>query len=1132
MCRVTDWHHSNPTETSQPMSITSISRCCAFEMRSGLLLLSALSLLPALGGDRGRLRAAEPIEFNRDIRPLLADRCFGCHGPDAGTRKAGLRLDQESAAKSALAESGHVPIVNGKPQDSEIMRRITDPENRMPPTDSNLSLTPEEIERIRRWIAAGAKWERHWAFLTPKRSRLPAVRDADWPRNVVDHFVLAGFEARGLQPAAPATKPRWLRRVTFDLTGLPPTPAELDAFVADQSQSAYERVVDRLLDSPAFGERMAQEWLDVARYGDTDGLFEDHPRSIYPWRDWVVQAFNTNLPYSDFLTWQLAGDLLPNATVAQRIATGFIRNNPTSNEGGIIDEDYRVKYLVDRVNTTATAMLGLTLECAQCHDHKYDPMTQREYYQFAGFFNSLVGKGNTKGATAPTLKVYTPQQTNRLADIEKQLAQITQTLKSNPPQLATDFAAWLSDLEQPVDWQPTRLAATEALSESSGWIQAVAGKPAPSAQPTIAHGRFVRVALPPGVSGFLTISEVQVFSGNQNVARAGTATQSSVDYNSPAAKAIDGNHNGSFASCSCTKSEKDAWWEIDLGRELPISSVAVWNRTDCCPERLDRISIQILDDRRKQRLTHAIGKAQSHNGVPAGTKPRSETGLMFTLPVIAQPGTITALQWETKTPALLEVLSARVLAAKDAKPVPVKFVGKTKLTLNRKPVLLGIDPPLKLVAGQRLEIVVRSAALNGIRLSTTGNSTALVRATLPKKRPQQLEHFRKQWPGFQKQRAEQARLTKEKQQLDSAAPVTMIASDAPQMRAGFLLLRGEYDKRGEAVPTAAPASIMAFPESFPANRLGLARWLTDPAHPLTARVVVNRYWQMCFGVGIVKTSEDLGTQGELPSHPALLDQLSVDFVTSGWDVKALLRKLVTSATYRQSSVLRDDLARRDPENRWLARGPRRRLPAEFLRDNALAISGLLVDKRGGPGVHPYQPAVLFGANAIGAAGTKFTQSSGPNLYRRSLYTYWKRQIPAANLRILGADGRTKCRTRREMTNTPLQALVMLNDPQFVEAARVLAQRVYQEGGNTPAGRITLAFRLATSRRPRPAELQILLNEFQDRLQEFSKDPAAAKAYLQSRGQHKSASGIPESELAAYAAVASLILNLDESLTSS
>ncbi|MEC8570956.1 MAG: DUF1549 domain-containing protein, partial [Planctomycetota bacterium] len=564
---------------------------------------------------------AEQISFNKHIRPILADRCFVCHGPDATTREAGLRFDREESAKQPSVDSGETAIVPGQPEMSELLRRLSASDDlQMPPPDSNLSVTQDEIKLIRRWIAEGAKWERHWSLISPVKAEAPAVANPSWPVNSIDHFILRRLEVEGLEPTRQASKAQWLRRVSFDLTGLPPTLEELDDFLGDESEDAYGKAADRLLESRSFGERMAQEWLDVARYGDTDGLFEDHPRSIYPWRDWVIDAFNENLAYRDFIIWQIAGDLLPEASVEQQVATGFLRNNPTSNEGGIIDEDYRVKYLVDRVNTTATAMMGLTLECAQCHDHKYDPMTQREYYQFAGFFNNLVGNGNTKGATAPTLRRFDEEQAARLPVIAGELAEIEIALKSTPEALLEDYDAWVEMLEQPVQWvDPVKIVqANTRLSEE--WLVSVdppATEESETSNRPKMKGRFVRLELPKDHDGFLTLSEVQVFSGGRNIARTGQATQSSVDYNSPAAKAIDGNHDGSFASCSCTQSERAAWWELDLGAEFPIDSVAVWNRTDCCPERLDKLSIQVLDDQRQVTGTRVLEKAQARNALPA-----------------------------------------------------------------------------------------------------------------------------------------------------------------------------------------------------------------------------------------------------------------------------------------------------------------------------------------------------------------------------------------------------------------------------------------------------------------------------------------------------------------------------------
>ena len=1091
--------------------------------------------------------ATEPISFNKHIRPILTDRCFTCHGPDAATREADLRLDIEQHATAELPDSGNTAIVPGNLNASELVARITDPDQPMPPPESNLKLTAAEIKLLKRWISEGAKWERHWAFIAPTNQPQPHVNQQRWPINEIDSFVLQELEANNLPPAPAASRQRWLRRVTFDLTGLPPTLSEIDTFENDLSENAFERVVDRLLNSPAYGERLATEWLDVARYGDTDGLFEDHERSIYPWRDWVVDAFNANLPYNDFITWQIAGDLLPAATVAQQTATGFLRNNPTSNEGGIIQEDYRVKYLIDRVNTTATAMLGLTLKCAQCHDHKYDPMTQREYFQFAGFFNSLVGNGNTKGATDPVLRSLTPVQTERIAAINAELETLKTTLQTTPPALLSDFQQWLDDVAKPITWIAPTLIKNKHWNTQNQWLVAInhaanSVDPLPKQQPQPQYqGRYVRISHSATQTQFLTMAEVQVFSNDINIAPSGKATQSSNYPNSPAAKAIDGNHNGSFATCSCTTEQSGAWWELDLGKSTDIDSIVVWNRTDCCPERLDNTSIEILDEQRKVIATRTLKKSAVRNTLPAGAAQPSTEPLETTLTFNVAAGELTALQIQSNQTTQIEILSINVHAPGNlAKPTPLKIAGNTKITLHKstdtKPVILALQPPHSIAAKRQLALKIRfdKTSAGGVplelKISLSGNPFAATKATLPTEPAEQLKQFKATWTGFATERKRQTARTAEKKTIEGAASVTMVAGDMTKQRTNYLLLRGEYDQPGEELTTAALDSIMLYEDDLPKNRLGLATWLTNPHNPLTGRVAVNRYWQMLFGTGIVKTSEDFGTQGDQPSHQALLDHLTANFVASGWDVKALLRSIVLSATYRQTSRRSSDLTQIDPSNRLLAHGPRRRLPAEFLRDHVLSTSGLLVNKRGGPGVHPYQPAEIFGRDAIGPSTAKFTVSTGGDLYRRSLYTYWKRQIPAANIRILGADGRTACRTRREMTNTPLQALVTLNDPQFVEAARVLGERIIREGGDAPADRIEYAFRLATSRRATNVERGILLAEFQDRLREFVATPELAKQYLAGGGQRPAPADLEPSELAAYAAVSSLILNLDESMS--
>ena len=1075
--------------------------------------------------------SAEEVSFNKDIRPILADRCFSCHGPDSASRKANLRLDLEKDAKTALSGGGS-PIVAGKPDSSAIIHRLTheDPEELMPPPESKLTVSPGEIELIRRWIAQGARWERHWAFLPPGSAPPASPPEHPWPLNAIDQYVLETLSKHELKPSPPADRAQLLRRVTFDLTGLPPTIEELDSFLFDNSDQAYHRVVDRLLTSPAFGERMALEWLDVARYGDTDGLFEDHPRSIHAWRDWVVQAFNDNLPYKDFITWQLAGDLLPSASNAQKVATGFLRNNPTSNEGGIIDEDYRIKYLVDRVNTTSTAFLGLTMECAQCHDHKFDPMTQREYYELAGFFNSLVGRGNTKGATAPTLRLLSTAQEERLAAINTELRAIEKTLQGSPARLTADFEKWNTEIEDPVTWTTPRVISSNLADISANNAQA------PPPEQSGVRGRFIRIALNPGSSGFLTISEVEVYSGGRNVARAGKASQSS-DYggNNLASRAIAGTPDGSFGSCSCTKEEADAWWEVDLGTEFPIDHILIYNRNDCCPERLDNVSVTVLDAARKKTRGEKIGDAPFKSlitlnpGAPAPAPSPEEKRYELVLDPSSLPGALTALRVTGERAGLIEKLQAHVVGG-DRQELKLQGADKIVVGPAKDPHIVGLTTPASFESGHTLKLTITGRTPLDIEFTTV--ATAFVRTTLPAQRDKRLTHFRATWPGFGGARKTRDTLNSEKGQIEKSGVLTMIAGDEGTSRKTHVLMRGEYDKPGENVEPSAPGSILPFPQEFPRTRLGLARWMTAPDNPLTARVAVNRYWQMLFGAGIVITSEDFGTQGDRPSHQALLDHLAVEFMNSGWDVKALLRQIVTSATYRQSSVRRARLAELDPENRLLARAPRQRLQAEFIRDHALAVGGLLVNKRGGPGVHPYQPAELFGRNAIGSAGASFKQGSGEDLYRRSLYTYWKRQIPAANMRILGADGRTACRTRRERTNTPLQALVLLNDPQFVEAARALAERALREGGDDMRERIAYAFRLATSRHPGRAELGILHAEFKDRLKGFTADPERARDYLHGGGERKPDPGLNQAELAAFAAVASLILNLDESISRS
>ncbi len=838
--------------------------------RSASILAAALMLWPTM---TRAARAETPVDFNRQVRPLLADNCFACHGPDDKTRKAKLRLDTKDGLLGELP-SGVRAVVPGKPDESELLLRVgaDDGATRMPPPRTGKRLTREQVGLLRQWVEQGAPWSDHWAFVRPARPPAPAVTAGGWARNPIDAFVLARLEREGLKPSPEADKVTLLRRVTLDLTGLPPTPAEADAFLADDRPGAYERVVDRLLSSARYGERMAVEWLDAARFADTHGYHIDSGRDMTRWREWVIGAFNANKPFDQFTVEQLAGDLLPEATRAQKIASGFNRNHMINFEGGAVPQEYHTAYIVDRVNTTGTVWLGLSVGCAQCHDHKYDPLSQKEFYQLYAFFHNLPENGldGAKGNAAPLLRMPTEEQQRRLDRL----------------------AAEIKETEQ-------KLA-----------------RPLPDVD----------------------------------------ATQ--------------------------------AFWE-------------------------------------------------------------------------------------------------------------------------------------KTVAADKLPPKVREA------LAAADKRTAAQKAELR-------DYYRTNaLPEFKQLGEELAKLRKASADLDAQVPTTMVMQEMPQPRETFLLVRGQYDKKGEKVSAATPAFLPPAPKGAPANRLGLARWLVDPANPLTARVTVNRYWQTYFGTGLVKTAEDFGTQGERPSHPELLDWLAAEFVESGWDVKRMQQLIVLSAAYRQSSAATPELLARDPENRLLARMSRLRLQAEFIRDQALAASGLLNGEIGGHSVSPYQPPGLWEELASRADGDKwtaqkYTQSKGKDLYRRTMYTFWKRTSPPPTLLTFDAPDRETCTVRRPRTNTPLQALVLMNDPTYVEAARKLAERMMHEAGS-PEARIALAFRLSTGRRPNAEEVAVLRKIFDAQLAKYRKDgPAALK--LLGVGESKRDEHLDPAELAAWAMAASVVLNLDEAVT--
>ncbi len=1051
------------------------------KLLSAVLAALALAVLPHAP------RADEPpraVEFNRDVRPILSDVCYTCHGPDKSNRKAKLRFDTEAGALADLG--GYRAIVPGKPGESELLRRILskDEKERMPPPSSDRRLTPAQVEVLRRWVSQGAKWEGHWSLLPPRRAALPAVKGARWPRNPIDPFVLARLEREGLKPSPEADRITLLRRVTLDLTGLPPTPAEVDAFLADQSPDAYGKVVDRLLKSPRYGERMAIKWLEAARYADTNGYQTDGERTMWRWRDWVIEAFNDNMPFDRFTVEQIAGDMLPSPTLEQRIATGFNRNHRGNSEGGIIPEEYAVEYVVDRVDTTATVWLGLTLGCAKCHDHKYDPVAQKEFYGVFAYFNNVPEKGKALkyGNSPPFLKAPTRAQRRQLRRLLAELQAAEDRFRALGRRVAAAQAAWEPALPPapPLRWAPAEgLVVHYALDghadDAAGWSCLFDG---------FRSGRFVdgAAAYGPGKVG-----RAARFDGKRYLDAGDVADFGFFDKFTLAAWINPEGRTGTVLS-RMTDTDRADGYSLHLeGGKLQVNLVKRW-----------------LDDAIRVETEATLAPGHWHH--VAATYDGSRTAAGVKVYIDGRPAKLKVhlddlnQSFRTKEPL-------RIGAGGGPSS---RFRGAIADVRVHDRVLPAGEVAMLAVTETLNEI----AALPPVK-RTEAQSAKLRAYFLERHAPEPIRNALR----------EVRRLRKAYEKLDESIPTTMVMEEMPTPRDTHVLIRGEYDKKGSKVSPGLPAALPPLPKGAPNNRLGFARWLVDPANPLTARVTVNRYWQSYFGTGLVKTAEDFGAQGEWPSYPELLDWLATEFVRTGWDVKAMQRLIVTSATYRQSSKLTPEVLQRDPDNRLLARGPRLRLSAEMIRDQALAAGGLLVERLGGPSVRPYQPAGLW----RDLTNEDYEQDHGAKLYRRSLYTFWKRTIAPPAMLTCDAPGRETCAVKQTRTNTPLQALNLMNDVTYVEAARALAQRVLREGGATAEGRLTLAFRLATARPPRPVELQILRAGLEEHLAQYRGDRAAALKLL-SAGESRRDGRLNVAELAAYTAVASLLLNLDETIT--
>ncbi len=1017
------------------------------------------------------IAATGPVEYDRDVRPILADKCFACHGPDEAHRMANLRLD----AGGGLSQS----IVPGDPSASRLYQRIASPDKlrRMPPPASGGILSEAQKDTIRRWIEGGGKTGAHWAYAAPIRLEQPGVTDRRWPRNPIDYFILNRLEREGLGPSPEADKITLLRRVSFDLTGLPPTPEESQRFLEDSSPGAYESLVDRLLDSPHFGERMAMEWLDLARYADTHGYQIDSEREMWPWRDWVVNAFNRNMPFDRFTIEQLAGDLLPNATEEQQIATGFNRNHMINSEGGSIPEEFQVEYVADRVETTAAVWLGTTLGCARCHDHKYDPISQRDFYRFSAYFNNVPENGlhNAMGNATPVLQLGTADHL--------QLDRLNGLLAEREPKIAEAAVMPLI-----AAWEKTGLTAA----------------PSPPRLGLLGHYEF---------DG--SLSDI---SGNY---RRGRVMRGEVAYD-------EGPVNRAATLNGVTY--------IQTGVELPAAfSIALWTKSEGLTqmtvlqnteEPAGRRGFEMLfDDSRplpgQDRGVHIVFRlvdAWPNNRIEIRTRERVSqkdwTHITVTYDGLGKASGIRVFL-NGKPIECMVVRDALSGSAISRRPLEignselgVPFQGQLDdLRVYQRPLaqeeagILAEEEPLRAILFQP------AAARSKDQLET------LRRYFLTHGAPEDLRRAYSEYQSMLTQR----------DALQRSMPTVMVMKEMEPARDTFILAHGDYRSRMEKVAPGVPAALSPSPVTVPPDRLGLARWLVDSSNPLTARVIVNRYWQMYFGTGLVKTAEDFGSQGEPPSHPELLDWLATEFIRTGWDIKRMQRLIVTSAAYRQSSASTAAMLERDPENRLLARASRFRLPAESIRDNALAASGLLNPKIGGPSVFPYQPAGLWEEITTGAEYTAqvYTQSHGEDLYRRSMYTFWKRTVPPPALTVFDAPDRDKCTVRRTMTNTPMQALVLMNDPTYVEAARALAERALStKPPNRPEQRAALVFRLATSRDPSDSERRVLVDLAALNIARYRREPEEARKLL-GVGEAKADGRMDAAELAGWSIVASV-----------
>lgn len=1083
------------------MSIYNMKHSTMIKSLSTFTLITAgLYFLVACSNNKPEeVRAAEEalpevIDFNFHVKPILSDKCFACHGPDKANQKADLRLDTSEGAYKALAEGG-AAIVPGNLNKSQAFQRMisNDPEVIMPPPESHLQLSTVEIATLAKWIEQGAEYKPHWSYLPTKSVSLPEVREEDEVKNPIDNFILKKLEREGLTYSEEASKEMLIRRASFDIRGLPPGLDEIDHYVNDTSPDAYTDMLDRLLASSTYGERMAADWMDVARFADSDGYLDDKHRDFSPWRDWVISAFNRNMPYDQFMTWQLAGDLIDNPTQESILATAFNRLNKRNSEAGIVFEEYRVEYAADRTNTLGKAFMGLSVECARCHDHKYDPISQKDYYKLFGFFNStfeigtpVYGPDQTPG---PALLLSTEEQQEQIEFLNKKIA----------------------DREKKLD--EIKMDASLMTSNNANQIDRI----------TLAQGikKSLRAHYP--------------FDHFKNLDNGKFETANLIDRTKPATASQPIFKEGKIGNAffvsdynAITMGKKVGWYE----RTEPFS-LQLWVRPDTLYEEaavvwhsenlrlgLKGYSVTLRDNKVEFVMAHSWPQ----NAIQVTTKkelPIKEwSQLTFTYDGSSKARGVNIYIDGVRQPVTTEYdnLYKGILYEYDihtygfsslqsgtrAKFVPFKNGGVDELKVFDR-ALTSLEVLYTFDKNKAIAQLDEGAAGHDAYFSEYINA-----------------HFNKEIARLQ----DSLKVTRnEANDLLNSIPEIMVMGDLPEPRPTYILERGVYSARGEEVEPGVPEAVMPFDEKLPKNRLGLAKWLLDRKNPLTARVYVNRIWQMHFGNGLVSTSDDFGNQGSLPSHPKLLDWLSIYFIDSGWDIKGLHKLIMTSAAYRQSSVITDEMLEKDPENILLARGPRFRLPAEMIRDNALAISGLLVDKTGGESVYPYQPAGLWDALSTKGWRYRYLQEPGEGLYRRSLYTIWKRTAPPPSMLIFDIADRGVCTVQRTTTSTPLQALVLLNDPQFVEASRVLSERLIKEG-NQEEERLIKAFRIVTGRLPDETERGILKEFYSREYENFSQSKEDALAYLEVGGKEWDNSLNP-AELSALGVVVNGMMNTAE-----